>query len=126
MAVEKLDHYAVATADVEASVAFYTSVLGLAQGPRPPFDFPGAWLYCEGVPVVHLIGGREPLRSSPGALDHVAFSGHSVAEFTARLEAEGVAFRERDVPDSDLHQVFLEDPNGITIEINFRAETEAG
>ncbi len=57
MAVNALDHYTIVTADLDASVAFYTEVLGLKDGPRPAFDAPGAWLYCDDRPVVHLIGG---------------------------------------------------------------------
>jgi catechol 2,3-dioxygenase-like lactoylglutathione lyase family enzyme len=33
-----------------------------------------------------------------------------------------ISFYERDVPATNLHQVFVEDPNGVTIEINFRGE----
>jgi len=42
----------------------------------------------------------------------------------ARLEAKGVRYRERKVPDLDLFQLFIEDPNGITVELNYFAEDE--
>jgi len=29
--------------------------------------------------------------------------------------------RENEVPQINLHQVFVKDPNGVTIELNFRA-----
>jgi hypothetical protein len=40
----------------------------------------------------------------------------------ARLDERGIALRERDVPGQPLHQLFLADPDGVTIEINFRDE----
>ena len=34
MAISALDHFTIVTADLDASVAFYTGILGLADGPR--------------------------------------------------------------------------------------------
>ena len=38
-----------------------------------------------------------------------------------RLKAAGLAYRERTVPSLGLHQVFVEEPSGLTVEINFPA-----
>src|SRR5262245_43919492 len=54
MSVGVLDHYNVSTRRLGDTVRFYEDILGLVNGPRPPFDFPGAWLYSEGHPVLHL------------------------------------------------------------------------
>src|SRR4051812_30467778 len=54
MSVGVLDHYNVSTHKLNETVQFYENVLGLKNGPRPPFNFPGAWLYSEGRPVLHL------------------------------------------------------------------------
>src|SRR6516165_10284517 len=54
MSVGMLHHYNVSTRNLRDTVRFYEEVLGLVNGPRPPFDFPGAWLYSEGHPVLHL------------------------------------------------------------------------
>ena len=54
MSVGVLDHYNVSTRNLGDTVRFYEEILGLVNGPRPPFDFPGAWLYSEGHPVLHL------------------------------------------------------------------------
>ncbi len=121
MTVSALDHYTINTADLDASVAFYTGILGLADGPRPAFDGPGAWLYCDDRPVVHLIGGGGK-DTGTGVIDHVAFRASGLADYRARLDERGIAYRERDVPGQPLHQLFLTDPDGITIEINFRDE----
>ena len=37
----------------------------------------------------------------------------------ASFAAKGLEFRERTVPNLSLHQIFLTDPNGIVVELNF-------
>ena len=66
MQLERLDHVNVRTANLAAMVAWYERVLGMRSGARPPFPFPGAWLYIGDHACVHLVGvakpqeGREP------------------------------------------------------------------
>jgi catechol 2,3-dioxygenase-like lactoylglutathione lyase family enzyme len=147
MSVGKLDHYSIRTLDTEASRRFYTEVMGFEVGYRPPFDFPGLWLY-NGAPypescgVVHIIGldpdnpeglkaylgERDPASlHGTGTVDHMAFAATGLGEMRARLERHGVPYRERSVPSLGLHQLFLEDPSAVTIELNFPAhETGTG
>jgi hypothetical protein len=54
MSVGLLDHYNVSTRKLDETVQFYEDVLGFVNGPRPPFNFPGAWLYSADHPVLHL------------------------------------------------------------------------
>ena len=54
MSIGMLDHYNVSTRKLQETVQFYQDVLGFVNGPRPPFNFPGAWLYSAGHPVLHL------------------------------------------------------------------------
>ena len=54
MSIARLDHYLVLAEDLEATRDFYTEVLGLEVGPRPPFGFVGYWLYAAGHACVHL------------------------------------------------------------------------
>lgn len=136
MAITRLDHYSIRTTDLAATERFYTDVLGLEVGPRPTFPFPGVWLYQSGVAVVHVVG-IDPNDSSglkdylgdkaadatgTGTIDHVAFIGNDVEAMRAKFRAAGVTFRDRTVPALKLEQVFLEDPNGVTIELNFPGE----
>ena len=141
MSIEKLDHYSVRTTDVQRAVRFYEDVLGFRAGQRPPFAFPGAWLYgaapsgeTVGTALVHLVGvdphdasglndylGDKPLsaQGDTGAVDHVAFVATNIADAYRRLARHGIAFRERKVPNMELHQLFVEDPDGVTIELNY-------
>ena len=142
MPISRLGHYSVRTSQLAASVHFYSRVLGLREGFRPAFNFPGAWLYNgddeADFGVVHLIGvdesnpsglrdylGDKAASSGTGTLDHIAFIAKGVAEFRQCLSNEGIAFRERTVPGLRLHQVFFEDPSGVTIEMNFPAHEVA-
>jgi len=102
--------------------------IGLTDGFRPKFGFAGYWLYCGDVAVVHLLDADGALPENRGAergansgsIDHVAFRGRDAGGTIARLKAHGLAFRENQVPDLGLHQVFVRDPNGIIVELNFR------
>ena len=118
MSMERLDHITIKASDLDASIAFYEEVLGLKSGDRPPFSFPGAWIYCGDRPVVHIVTDR-PTETGTGSIDHIAFQARDAAAFVARLEAAGVEFSQRDVPGMALRQVFLTDPDGVKVEINF-------
>ena len=76
MSVGVLDHYNVSTRKLDETLHFYENVLGFTNGQRPPFNFPGAWLYSSGHPVLHLNDisqtGKQQ-RSDLGVIDHVAF-----------------------------------------------------
>ncbi len=125
MTIQSLDHYTINVAALEASVAFYEGVVGLHNGDRPAFPFPGAWLYCGDIPIVHLVADNADSASEgTGTIDHVAFRCADLDAYTQDLRDRSIAFIERDVPGFPLHQVFLKDPDGVTIELNFWDETE--
>ena len=120
MSLTRLDHVTINCADLVRSREFYSGVLGMTDGDRPPFGFPGAWLYVGDRPVVHLIGGQnEAGICTTGSVDHVAFAGADLPAMRSRLRSLNVEFDERGVPGRPLRQLFLKDPDGVTIEINF-------
>jgi len=135
MAIDRLDHCSIRTTKLAETQRFYEAVMGFAAGPRPPFPFPGVWLYKDGQAMVHVVGvdpnDLEGLRAylgdkagdttGTGTIDHIAFVATDVADMRARLNAGGHAFRERTVPSLGLHQIFVEDPNGVTLELNYPA-----
>jgi catechol 2,3-dioxygenase-like lactoylglutathione lyase family enzyme len=122
MSVGVLDHYNVSTRNLGDTVRFYEEVLGLVNGPRPPFDFPGAWLYSEGHPVLHLndISPTDtPQRPDSGVIDHVAFGSRGFEAMKQHLAQKGVEFRVNVVPNSTRRQIFVTDPNNVLIELNY-------
>jgi catechol 2,3-dioxygenase-like lactoylglutathione lyase family enzyme len=140
-----LNHFSIRTMDLEATRRFYETVLGLTVGPRPEFPFPGLWMYAGdhgdiANAVVHIIamdpndyqglkaylGDRDPasLKGS-GAVDHVAFFSKGLSAMLAHLREVGVTARQRTVPSIGLHQLFLDDPNGVVIELNYPATEQA-
>ena len=122
MSAIAMDHFTVLTGDVAATVAFYCDILELQTGPRPPFDFPGAWLYGGGRPILHVVGGR-PLPEDPqGVLDHMAFSAAGLRETIRKLDARGVAYQLQHLPGGGLWQLFFFDPSGARVELDFRGE----
>lgn len=128
MAISGLDHINVDTDQPEATVAFYTEVLGLEarEGARPNFDFPGEWLWLGDRAVVHLNFHDElppaASASGTGAFNHIAFEGAGFDSMCALLDERELKYATSERPEIDLKQVFMRDPNGVRIEINIRGE----
>jgi len=135
MPASRLDHYNIWTNCFAATMDFYTRVLGLKAGPRPPTLLAGAWLYDDSErPVVHLVdvpatdaaelekaGGRDPgTLTNSGAIDHVAFDATDYEDMCKRLQKAGITYREDGIPAINLRQLFVPDPNNIVLELNFR------
>ena len=131
MPVAALHHYTIRCTPDELPplLDFYTRVMRLQIGARPDIPAPGAWLYADGQPIVHLYAYlSEPDLASrdTGPLDHISFRSRDLAEMRAHLSAEGVAFSEAPIPGWGIHQLFLHDPRGLKIEMTFwAAETGA-
>src|ERR1700716_1500453 len=128
MSVGVLDHYNVSTRNLGDTVRFYEEILGLTNGPRPPFDFPGAWLYSEGHPVLHLNDispTDQPQRPDSGVIDHIAFGSRGFEPMKQHLAQKGISFRVNEVPNSSRRQIFVNDPNNVLIELNFDVANES-
>ena len=122
MPLQNLNHLLVLARDLDATRDFYVEVLGLTVGPRPPFRIPGYWLYLGDRAVVHLAGtGSGPETLDTGPIDHIAFEATGLEDMVARLEDLAIPVRHRKVPDLGLHQIFIHDPNGVKIELNYPA-----
>lgn len=124
MPVSGLDHINIDTSCPDQTVAFYSEVLGLEDRPgaRPDFGFPGAWLWLGDRAVVHLnFLDDEPDRTT-GAFNHIAFEGSGFDKTCALLDARGLEYKSSTRPEIDLKQIFVQDPNGVRVEINIRGE----
>jgi catechol 2,3-dioxygenase-like lactoylglutathione lyase family enzyme len=131
MPLRGLEHLLVLTDDIDGTRDFYRDALGLEVGDRPPLEFPGYWLYANGVPCVHVAerdayaehAGSIGVPASPpaegtGAVDHLAFTADDHGEAVARLERSGIQARRNTIPGAGIRQLFVQDPNGVKIEIN--------
>ena len=133
MSLNNLEHFLIRANNLDDTRTFYENVLGLRDGERPDFPFPGHWLYLGGVPCVHLVEegfdkglasymGREEgetqAHDSTGAIDHIAFNATDLEGMRKRFADLGVETHEQSV--AGLHQIFIKDPNGIRIELNFQ------
>ncbi len=126
-----LAHVAIKAADLAATIAFYSKVIGLQQVPRPPFDFPGAWLGIPGgEALIHLYGGHRARDASGAAalggaaVDHVSLWARGHESQRARFAAFGLPYRSQPVPANALAQLFVYDPNGVLIELTYRLADE--
>ena len=129
MSVGVLDHFNIRTRDLDSTVHFYQEVMGLEKGPRPNFAFPGAWMYSEGKAVVHIVDiskTDEPQKPDSGVVHHVAFVSRGFDGMKQRLSSKGMPFDARQVPGGELWQIFVNDPNGVMIELNYEAAKEEG
>jgi len=138
MPLSHIEHMLVQTADIAKTVDWYTRVLGMRAGYTPDFKFPVQWLYLGDADVVHVteggaatsenrkryVGQQSEALSGTGVIDHIAFRATGLVATLSHLRALGIDFKERQVNDQGLYQVFMFDPNGIKIELNF-ANAEA-
>lgn len=137
MTIQHLDHFTVRTAKVDETADFFRDAIGLEEGWRPAFPFPGRWLYAAGRPLVHIANlqssgaeldhylGARAVGEGGGTFDHIAFRCSDLEGHRQRLFNLGLRFSERVVPDLSEHQLFVEDPNGIKVELIFADSPKA-
>lgn len=121
MQLERLDHVNVRTARLDEMVRWYEDVLGMKSGKRPPFPFPGAWLYVGDQACVHLIGIGDEAGADPSdlKLEHFAFRGQGLSSFVEKLEASGVRHNITEIAGGGLTVVNVWDPDGNHIHVDF-------
>ena len=134
MPLTRMEHFLVMTDDVDATRNFYRDVLGFQEGFRPDLGFLGHWLYLGDTPCIHIADwatytahsnrlGIPVTKPAPGTgpLDHVAFNGSDYDDLIDRLRRHAVAHHPHDSPGIGLRQIFLNDPNGLKLELNYWA-----
>jgi catechol 2,3-dioxygenase-like lactoylglutathione lyase family enzyme len=121
MPATTMNHFTILTDDVEGTIRFYGDMLDLEPGPRPPFDFPGAWLYARGgnEAILHVIGGRPRDELRSGVIDHMAFTSVGLADTLAKLEARNMPYQCRRLVGVGTWQLFFHDVNGARVEMDF-------
>ena len=132
MPIHSLNHFFIRAHDLELTKTFFEEILGFEVMPRPDFPFPGYWMGINGSIQVHMgpsnIPNREkyyigtPVDASngqTGVIDHVAFLAEEPAGFIEKFVKNKISFKPRYFPESNLYQLFVNDPNGVMIELNF-------
>ena len=132
MPISELDHYFVRCRDIERSRRFYCEALGFEVMPRPNFPFPGYWLGVGGKVQVHMGPDAAPeatghyygtsaasARNNAGVVDHIAFQGTDAPDMARHLASLGLPMRTRHIAEISLFQIFVSDPDGLMIELNF-------
>jgi catechol 2,3-dioxygenase-like lactoylglutathione lyase family enzyme len=137
MPITELNHFLLVAKNLERTRRFYEKVLGLKRAARPDFGFPGYWLKSGGDICVHL-ASQAPnrirdsflLKKHPrgthgsGSVDHIAFLAKDANQVRQRIRKNKVEMHFRSFPDASppLFQIFLKDPDDVTIELNFLGE----
>ena len=129
MKVNWLDHVNIFTDDMATSTKFYADLLDLdvRDGPAPFRPDQVQWVYDDqNRPIVHLNARGAPQafkRDCPagltGPIHHVALNCEGFEEMIARLKARALEHQINDVASIGLKQVFVTDPNGVLLELNF-------
>lgn len=140
MALSHLEHFLIQTEDLDGTRDWYVDVLGMVEGPHPDFKMPVRWLYVGEQPVLHLtiggsdisenrkayLGQQSTATSGSGVVDHVAFRATGLVDTMTDLDAKGIEYTKRQVDDQGLFQLFLIDPNGVKVELNFANDEATG
>ncbi len=129
MTIKTLDHINIQTHDMAQTIRFYEDLLGLKARTAPrrkPEE--RQWLYAGEQAVIHLnlfgTGNTYVREVVPGgitgAIHHVAFECEGLDEMIRRIEAKGLRYERAELPEINLTQLFVNDPNNVLLELNFR------
>lgn len=128
MFVDSLDHVNIRVKDVDATLAFFNDVLDMPCSPERR-----TWIVdAQGRPVIHVGSIENPYPSDSwrpfesaegtGVVHHVALGCTGYDVLLARLQERGLPHNANHVPHMKLRQIFVEEPNGVLLELNFRGE----
>jgi catechol 2,3-dioxygenase-like lactoylglutathione lyase family enzyme len=143
MPLSHIEHFLVAADDIDATRDWYARVLGMRSGPHPDFGFPVHWMYLGELDVVHIgpssgtasenqkkylgrTSGKSAQEEGTGAIDHIAFRATGLRAMIDLLQEERIAFSRRRANGQALFQLYVYDPNGIKIELNYDAAEAEG
>ena len=104
MKIDRLLHVNIrcSPVDLPKLEKFYEDALGMTSGYRPDFGRPGAWLYYDDEPLIHINahfpdGSIQRNRNHSGSVDHIAFKCTESAALRERLLRNGIEFQEQNV-----------------------------
>ena len=131
MQIKNILHVAIRTMDLDKTNKFYTDVLGMKvdQGRPDSVPAPGTWLDFADCQV-HVIAGPKAYGQvdhntyGGGTIDHMAVRAVGFDEWKEHFVKRGVDYRQNDVKPLGQWQLFIRDPSGVVIELQFIVKNE--
>lgn len=133
-----LFHFGLRAADADTTLNFYTRVLGMVLDPsRPNIPVSGYWLRAAvpgSPPSIHVFtsddaqvepSGRNGAAGS-GVVDHLSLYCKDYRGVRHKLTEFGLTWEGGAVPGGKQWVIFVYDPNGVMLEMNFDATVEGG
>lgn len=121
-----IDHVAIAapTPIIDAVVEFYSNILDFKLGPAAEVEgLKSRWLYSGASPLLHLIEDDQRIEKGRNSFDHVALRCENLEEIVRRLEKYDIDYARFDAKKERQILVFVKDPAGTSIELNFEEVT---
>ena len=119
--VSELNHVNIESTDKDRSANFYNNIVRVISGERPNFDRPGYRMCKDNVPIIHIIS---PLRenkllagSKHAAISHFALRIKGFEAMREHLTDLSISYTETSVPSSNRPQFFINDPDGVVVEL---------
>lgn len=115
-----LDHINLRVSDQDNDVLqrLFGAVMGLRDGYRPLFSFPGQWLYGEPDNAMLHVVHNASTPANAIHLGHIAFrTDEPAGDVLARLQISRLSHAATQTPDGRV-QIFLPLPGGLVIELN--------
>ena len=98
-----------------------SEVVNIAPGEgQIPFSFTSEpdWEALS-FPKDYYIGKKDDVKSGSGAIDHVAFNADDIEGMKSKLDKMSMEYTHRKVPGFPLEQLFIMDPDGVKVELNY-------
>jgi catechol 2,3-dioxygenase-like lactoylglutathione lyase family enzyme len=117
----RFDHVNLRSGDSAPLQRLFGEVLGLRSGYRPPFRFPGDWLYHGDEAWLHLV--RAPALGAAVQFAHIAFrTDEAASALLARLRAAQLPHEVAVVPEQQTVQIFVRLPGDFVVELDAPAD----
>lgn len=122
MKITLLEHVNINTVNEVLLEEWYTEILGLKKGYRPPFGNTGAWMYAGDIPIVHLLEVDEQSRVQNRPIEHFSMRATGLETLLARLDSKNIPYVPVRVPELRILQINFHDPDGNHMHIDFSPE----
>jgi catechol 2,3-dioxygenase-like lactoylglutathione lyase family enzyme len=114
----RFDHINLHARDSAPLKTLFGDVMGLRPGYRPPFPFPGDWLYRDDQAWLHLVTAP-PEQGAAVRFAHIAFrTDEPAAALLDRVRSAGLEHEVAVVPEDNCVQIFVRLPGGLVIELD--------